>query len=94
MENRESFIEGVKVKVDLNDVHKKSIESSVYTYVRTKYINVINEINLVKKILECCREDDAEIKQQYLSELEELEGEKWSLFNRLQEIDVYVDNER
>lgn len=85
--------ERIKVEAGNKNVHEKSIDDTIYNYLNKKYKNIINEINLIKKILESCDENDKEIKQQYTEVLEQLEKEKWEFFNKIREMDkdIYAE---
>ena len=91
MRNRENLEE--KIKIDYQIIHKKRIDYSIYDYILAKYKNVINEINLIKKILEYCTENDENTKLKYLRELKQLEEEKGDLFGKLKDMDVEIYGE-
>ena len=87
MEENKNIKEEIKVQIDSKKLHKESMDAMIYKYSMIKYKNVLNEIILIKEILEACREDDEEIRQEYLSRLQQLENEKIQAFNKIQEID-------
>ena len=87
MKKERNMKEEIKVNVDVNNIRKSAINSRIYRYAWTRYINITNEERLIKDILESCKEDDNEIKEKYLKKLEKIQIEEKLIFNELKNID-------
>lgn len=94
MENRRNMREEIKFEIEHKNIHKSAINSRIYRYINKKYKNILEEESFIKEILECCKEDDEEVKQEYLKVLEQLEQEKWKVFNQIHEMDNKEDMEK
>ena len=85
--------ERIKVEAGNKNIHEKSVDNTIFDYLNKKYKNILDEINLVKKILEACNENDEEVQQKYSDELKRLEEEKWEFFNKIREMDKEIYSE-